>query len=149
MPRITIDNLQPYDGQYDVPPELTLRELHTIKRISGLRPNEFGEAFDKGDTDIVLALALIGLERAGHIVNEDMLWDSQTGRIRIDFSVDDDAGPPPKTGDAAGEKPSEPNASSGASGNGTGDTPPASDQSSTGTPPSAATATSESTPSAS
>lgn len=102
MDKIVIDGIFGYDGEYDIDfGTLTMREHHTIKRLSGLRALEISEAWLAGDLDLVLALAVIALERAGRRVNETVLWDAETGKIRLVFTEDPQAGP---DGDEEGDE---------------------------------------------
>lgn len=91
--KIKVQNLPPYDGEYELGGGLTNREFHTIKRISGLRVGEIDEAFQAGDNDLIIAFTVIALQRAGMHVNEDILWDAETGKITYVFDGAD-AGPP-------------------------------------------------------
>lgn len=84
-----IDGIYPLDLD-----TLTNRDFHTIKRLSGVRARELDEAFRAGDLDVYLALALIGLGRAGKQVPEDALLDAEVGKIVLEFPEADDADPP-------------------------------------------------------
>ena len=88
------DGEYPFDGTY-----FTNRELHTIKRMSGVRAGEIPAALEAGDNDLVVALTMIALERNGKVVNEDVLWNANVGCIEAmlgEGEVDeaDDADPP-------------------------------------------------------
>lgn len=99
------------DGEYDLDVgTFTNRELHTIKKVAGVRVGEFEDAMLALDNDLVLAFALIALRRSGKTVSDEMLWDFNAGAITLDLSdeeepVEDDALPP------AAEPPAQPNAS--------------------------------------
>lgn len=108
MAHFHIENLGAYNGDHEMELEsLTNRELHTLKKISGVRAGELDEAFEAGDNDVLVAFLVIVLERKGHKpVNVDVIWDAPGGSI--DFITDeeekqqaDDAGPP-------SQEPSEP-----------------------------------------
>lgn len=64
MDKFVIQGIPSFDGDYPI--ELggwTMRELHIIKRISGVRGGEMSEAFKAGDTDLMLAMAVIAVRR--------------------------------------------------------------------------------------
>ena len=114
MDKIKVTGIRLYDGEYDFDPTyFTNKELHTIKRMAGVRGGEIGEAFAAGDTDLIVAFAAIALERGGKIVNEDILWNAKVGAIELipDTSDKGDDADPPTTGSE--EKPSEKSDSSG------------------------------------
>lgn len=82
--RIIIKGIPPYDGEYPITFDvLSMEELHTIKRISGVRAGEIREAIKAGDSDLVVAFAVIAMERAGKTVDEDVLWKSKGGAIDV------------------------------------------------------------------
>jgi hypothetical protein len=81
----------------------TNRELHRVKRLTGLRVGEFQEAFEVGDNDVLVSLAVIILERAGKVVDDDMLWDAPAGALTFDFSEVED----PTQGSAPTSEPDE------------------------------------------
>lgn len=81
-----------YDGEYEIEDDFTMRELHTIKRLSGCRVAEIQDALAQSDTDVVLALGVIVLQRHGKHIDEDVLWDTTAGSISL---VGEDAVPPP------------------------------------------------------
>jgi hypothetical protein len=79
----------------------TSGELHLLKEISGVRAGELMEAMEAGDTDIMVALAMIVLNRHGKTVPLRLLWESTLGQLTFDFQSepeeeDDDV--PPKIG---------------------------------------------------
>lgn len=63
----------------------TTGELHLLKEMSGVRAGELMEAMEAGDTDIMVALAMIVLQRHGKQVSQRLLWDSTMGQIMFDF----------------------------------------------------------------
>lgn len=87
---IAIPNQVP--RKYAVPESFTYRELQTIKTVTGLRPAEFEDALNSGDPDIVIALAVICAQRAGHNITADDLMDLEVGAITVEG---DDADPTP------------------------------------------------------
>lgn len=62
-------------GTFEVPEEFTLREMKTIKNVSGLLPGQIEEALDQGDTGIVTALVVVAANRSGKKLTEDMVLD--------------------------------------------------------------------------
>lgn len=102
MDKLVIDGIAPYDGSYEFTLDgFTNRELHRIKKLTGLRAGEFEDAFSALDNDMVVALAVVILERNGQSVRDDILWDAEAGGIRLEFSTEEvDDGPP-----ALGESP--------------------------------------------
>lgn len=99
MDKIVIKGARPYDGEWEFDSGFfTNRELHTIKRISGLRAGELNEALKAGDTDLVVALAVVALQRHGKQVDEDTIWDAEGGDVQFvgvpDTSEEGDEGPP-------------------------------------------------------
>ena len=61
-----------------------------IKRITGLRGGEIGEALMAGDTDAILAITVIASERANDPVTLDDLEDMPFGSIRVEAEEDED-----------------------------------------------------------
>ena len=80
----------PYDGSYELGEGFTMGELHTIKRVAGVRGAELEDAFASGDTDLIVAFYIIALQRAGATPDEKTLWDSQAGNITLDFGGDEE-----------------------------------------------------------
>ena len=62
-------------GTFAVPEEFTLREMRSIKTLTGLLPGQIEEAIDQGDQDIVLALIIISAARAGNKLTEETVLD--------------------------------------------------------------------------
>lgn len=125
MIRFKIENLHPYNGEFplDLERGFTNRELHTIKEVAGVRANEVEEAFNAGDNDMLVALAVIALRRAGLAIHMDALWDADAGAIQVLADVEDDADPPDLTPPAESGSGAEQNEFSGNSSNGGGDLP--------------------------
>jgi hypothetical protein len=86
-----------YDGEYELDGSyFTNKELHTIKKLAGIRAGEIPEALEAGDNDLIVALTVIALERHGTVVNEDVLWNAKVGCIEAILGDDqeDEADPP-------------------------------------------------------
>ena len=62
-------------GTFEVPEEFTLREMKTIKNVSGLLPGQIEEALEQGDTGIVTALVVVAANRSGKKLTEEMVLD--------------------------------------------------------------------------
>jgi len=132
--KIKLEGVQPYDGEYDLDVSyFTNRELHTIKRVAGVRAGEIEEAFAAIDTDLVVALAVIALNRAGVAPDENLIWDAPSGTIVfIADEPEDEAGeqsPPvqpisPSSSGQSGVKPTS-DESSGDASSTTSESPPA------------------------
>lgn len=75
--------------KYPIPDGFTYRELNTIKTITGLRPADFEEALATGDPGIVISLAIICANRAGHKITEDDLLDLEVGSITVEGDDED------------------------------------------------------------
>lgn len=101
MAHVHIEGIAPYDGDWELDPErFTNSDLRTIKKISGLRPPEVMEALYSDDVELVVAFAVIALDKAGKRPDERILWDAKTGKISLVFDeeeAEDDADPPSQT----------------------------------------------------
>lgn len=139
--RVVIKNVPPYDGEYPLDlSHMTVREVSTIKRISGYTPTEWEAAGERGDIDVIVAFAVVALTRSGRFlpkVNEDVLWDSDVGRIDIEEDEADDVDPP------ASSEPSDISEPSGIAGNAGSDSQPEKTPPSIGSPPSELSAISD------
>lgn len=62
-------------GTFEVPEEFTLREMRTIKEVSGLLPGQIEAALDQGDTGIIIALVVVAAHRSGKVVSEEQVLD--------------------------------------------------------------------------
>lgn len=130
MLKITIEGTVQFDGTFDL--DLDARPLnhwdtHVIKNIADVRGGQLSDALAEGDTDLIVALAVIALERAGKITKKeimearDVIYEAPLGKIAlIDDATEEaaDAVPPPSEPAANGDANAT-NGSSGASTNGT------------------------------
>jgi hypothetical protein len=148
MAKFKLEGIPPYDGEYDMDySTITNREFHTIKRISGVRAGEVDAALNAGDNDVIVAFTVIALQRAGHNVQEDAIWDAPVGRVSvINEKAEEPERPPvsplengPQNEPASSEPANEKNGTSGVRSSNAGGQPP-NDQSRTGSPPSETTA---------
>lgn len=100
--RIVIE-LPTGERSFDVPEPMTYRELGRIKRMTGYRAGEIGEALIAGDTDAVLALSVVASERAGEPITLDQLENLEVGQIRVEADDEDEDPTPAAAEDAGGE----------------------------------------------
>lgn len=114
MDKLVIEGSR-YAGEYDCGDitdfvgSLNMGELHLIKKLTGLRAGELGEAFDAGDSDLSVAIAAVTIERTGKRVAPDEIW--KITKITVVFddeeeSEEDDASPPDETPPTKPRKPS-------------------------------------------
>jgi hypothetical protein len=114
MPKITLEGVPPLDGSYTVEPPFTLRELHLIKEIAGVRAGELEEASAAGDTDLIVALTVIGLMRAGKGTQQALaatLWEADAGAIRFEDDEPEEPDADPQTSAPASASSAEPDSS--------------------------------------
>jgi hypothetical protein len=116
--RIVIEGIPRYNGDYPV--ELadrpfTMREFHLIKKISGVRLGELMDAMAAGDTDVIIAMAVIALIRNQKISKEqalpvsEALLESDVGSIiYVDDEEAEPVPPPSETGEPGSSEPSSP-----------------------------------------
>ena len=83
-------------GTFAVPEEFTLREMRSIKQLTGLLPGQIEEALDQGDLDIVLALVIVSAARAGKALTEETALDRTLSEIEF---VEEPATPKKKVAD--------------------------------------------------
>jgi hypothetical protein len=136
--RIVIEGMPRFNGEYPVDltdRPFTMREFHLIKKISGARAGELIDAMAAGDTDVIVALAVIALIRNQKIGKEqalpvsEALLESDIGSIVYLGDEEAEPVPPPsETGEPGSSEPSSPTS------NGSGDAPSATIPPSTGTP---------------
>ena len=101
-----IDGAYEFDYAY-----FTIRELHEIKRLSGCRTSEIGEALEAGDVDVTVALAVVALKREGREVDVNRLWDAHVGAIRLVFPEEEED--PEASAPVSGATSTDPSVSSG------------------------------------
>ena len=92
------------DGKtYAIPDSFTYREMGTIKQISGVRAGHIADALEHGDTDLIVAITVVAMRRAGHDVDADYIFDldSSAIEIRADEPEVDDS--PPAVAAPAGD----------------------------------------------
>jgi hypothetical protein len=70
------------DGvEYPFPTKFSYGDLTTIKRIAKVHGGELEAALEAGDSDVIIALAAIALERAGLTPDLDKLYALEVGAI--------------------------------------------------------------------
>lgn len=91
----------------------TYRETKIIKDISGVRTAEIAEALKAGDTDLIIAFAVIAGRRNKVELDAETLFDSEIGTISLiaDDAPDEGdvlppAGGPTPSDEAPGARPS-------------------------------------------
>lgn len=93
MSKLVIDGVFGLDGEYEADLSyFTNRELHQIKKQTGIRAGEFSEAFASGDNDVMVAFAVVILNRAGKEGAEDLLWDAKAGSVTLLLDDEDEEG---------------------------------------------------------
>lgn len=100
MDKIVVDGIPAFNGEYPIDLEaFTMRELQIIKRMSGVRAGELSEAFAAGDSDLILAIAVIAVRRNGRQWEafEKLAWDVDLAKITFvgdeESEVADEADP--------------------------------------------------------
>lgn len=132
--RLIVTGLGGIDGAYefnlagllelDNPDTITQREAHKIKQLTGLRLGELEDAMEAGDADVVIAVAVVVLDRSGKRYDPEALWKAPLGALLIEPGgdrepdVEADADPLPVSEPPPTEKPQP-------SGGGSGDPPSA------------------------
>ncbi len=103
---IVITGVQPFDGSYDLDLEtapFTTLEWRWIKQTAGYMPATVANGFEGGDPDLIVALAVIAMHRAGKIRKDDVLRTAeQLADVPVDGAsivfragdLEDDARPP-------------------------------------------------------
>lgn len=140
---IHIEGMPPFNGDWELDIDgqfFNGDELHLIKKISGVRANELEEAFEAGDYDLVIAFAVIALQRAGQRASAEALRKAPVGKIQLRMGDEEtteagDALPPQPapTESTSSESARSRSESSGLDSNGDGASQ-ANDQSPTGSP---------------
>lgn len=87
---------------YKLVDEYTWREMSTLKRVGGVLPKHLAAALDDGDPDVVVALALISIQRVNPDFTADDLYAlPMDGGILIEAEPEDVAVPLDAPVDAA------------------------------------------------
>jgi hypothetical protein len=100
--KVVVSQIPPYDGEYEFDDRaFSTRELRWIKQIAGYLPMKLSEGLEGGDADVLIALTVIAMKRAGKITREqvlevaDRIADEPMDGAKIQFiGEEDDASPP-------------------------------------------------------
>lgn len=112
MAKIVIKNQPGLDGSYDL--ELgtwDFDEFRIIKKEAGVRAGEIEEAMRAGDSNLIVAYAIIALKRAGRDVVPERLWKANIEDIEFDTTDEPEFEETPLV-NGSGESTSEPSESS-------------------------------------
>ena len=111
---------------------LTVDEANLVKRLSGVRGFELGEAFLAGDASMRMALAMIVVARGNKTLDEDRVRRAPMGALLFEWGSDpDDVEHPTVEVGAEGTPPSP---SGGESSRTTSGVPPENEDTPTGAP---------------
>ncbi len=127
--RIKITGIAAFEGEYDLDiadQPLNALEWRWVKKVSGYLPFTIDDGLAGGDPDVVIALAVVAMHRAGKINRDQVL---QTADQLADLPFDDahlqliagETADPPM-GQGSDETPASGNGSSGSSGDGSSTT---------------------------
>lgn len=101
MATLKVSGIPGLDGEYACDlSSFTNREWHEIKKQTGLAGQDFFDAVNKGDNDVMVGLAITVLGRHGKKDVADEVWDADVGKLTFDFTDEEeqageeDAGPP-------------------------------------------------------
>lgn len=89
--------------RYPMPESYTYREMSRIKALTGIRGGEIGEALVAGDTDAIIAIAVVASERVHDPINVDKLEDLPFGSIRLEAEEEDPTQAAPAVAESGGE----------------------------------------------
>jgi hypothetical protein len=118
---VTIKDVPPFDGTYPFEDgrDFTNHELHVIKKVAGVRLGELDEARRALDTDLMICLAAIAVERAGKVDKAsiydllELFMDAPTSALVWKLEEDEPAVPlpapasePESSGDDGASSPS-------------------------------------------
>lgn len=81
--KISVSDVPPFDGTYDIPADLTNREWYTLKRIADVTVVNFDDELRAGSFALYLGLLYIELTRQGRHPDLDQLWDAPGGSIIV------------------------------------------------------------------
>lgn len=93
---VKIDADPPVGGEFELEPRsatfFTNREFHLIKVETGLRPAQIDDAYAQLDPDVLVAFALVALQRAGfdHPEVRRMLWDLPPEATKVEQVLEPD-----------------------------------------------------------
>lgn len=81
--KLTISDQVPgFEGSYDLDlNDLVMDDYHLIKEMSGVRAAELFPALSAVDTDVLCALSVIAVGRAGKYLNPELLKKTTFGSV--------------------------------------------------------------------
>ena len=71
------------ERRYQLPSAYTYREMGRIKTITGLRAGEIEQALVAGDSEVIIAIAVIAAERSGDTIDMNKIEDLEFGAISV------------------------------------------------------------------
>lgn len=93
-------------GEVEYPfPEIetiTYRESKIVKNLTGLRLGEYAEAFEEGDSDMLVGLAAVAIYRNNGQTELDYLFDMNLDAISFVTEEDDAEIPPAQAPESSG-----------------------------------------------
>lgn len=89
-------------GEFEMPDELTFKEMQQIKGVSGLNPAQIPEALDNGDPMVIVAFVIVAAGRSGKVLSETKVMGWTMSDIEF---VDDEEKPKRTTKKKAEEDP--------------------------------------------
>lgn len=95
MAKFIVTGMPAFNGEYPIETgSFTMRELQIIKRMSGVRAGELEEAFSAGDSDLILAIAVIAVRRNGKAWEqfEALAWETDLEAITFVADEEDERG---------------------------------------------------------
>lgn len=99
--KIIVEESPLYSGEFPFDPyAMTMRERHRVKEICGMSGMQVMEGLLVEDTDLMVALAAVAIERAKGACDVNQLWDQEGLKIRLDFTEEAraaDARPPERS----------------------------------------------------
>jgi hypothetical protein len=126
MDTLTIEGVLGFNGEYPLDISyFTNRELHLIKKESGVRAGELTEAFAAGDNDLMVCIAAIVVWRkTGTEPNMAAFWDAEAGKFTFNMEEpeteeDDDESIPLSTESEPSDTPTDSSKEDGETSNGT------------------------------
>jgi len=76
------------ERRYQLPTSYTYREMGRIKTLTGLRAGEIEQALIAGDSEIIVAIAVVAAERAGDTIDIGKIEDLEFGAITVEEEPD-------------------------------------------------------------
>jgi hypothetical protein len=70
-------------GEFEMPEDLTFKEMQQIKNVCGLNPGQVPDALDQGDPMVVVAFVMIAAGRSGKVLNEKTVMGWTMGDIEF------------------------------------------------------------------